>query len=479
MPRKPQISTLAANSVGILNTIRDQQTAAYQEAVPVAAATTESIRMVGTAIMAEQQRQNAFLSALVNRIGLTLVTSRMFENPLAVFKRGTLELGETVEEIFTRIAEPFQFDPELAETTLHKRVIPDVKSMFHQMNFQKFYKVTVSPEQLRQAFLSFDGVFELVDTIVNSLFSAMQVDEYLMTKYIIAVLALNGSIYPAAVSDFTDSTNADDVLSVAKELSNDFRFMDTKYNAAGVENYTPIERQYLFETSKFSAKIDVNALAKAFNLDYAEFVGKTILVNSFAFSDFEQARVTKLLGDDPSFDPTVFNADNTALLQTIGAVLVDQDFFMIFDVLQESRTVENGQGLNYNQLLHVWRIFSASPFANAALLTSSGDATITAVTVTTPAAAYSAYDGLQIVPTATVTGTNFYSKGVTYTATVKSGSGSAVALTPANGGTIGANGVVTITDKSKLPGDTTTLTITATSTQDTTKSGSKAVNLTR
>ena len=203
------------------------------------------------------------------------------------------------------------------------------------------------------------------------------------------------------------------------------------------------------------------------------------MVNSFAFSDFEQARVTKLLGDDPSFDPTVFSADNTALLKTIGAILVDRDFFMIFDVLQESRTVENGQGLNYNQILHVWRIFSASPFANAALLTSSSAPTITAVTVTTPVAAYGAYDGLQIVPTVSVTGTNFYSKGVTWSATVKSGSGSAVALTPATGGVIGANGVVTITDKSKLPGDSTTLTITATSTQDGTKSGSRAVTLTR
>lgn len=478
MPRKPQISTLNANSVGILNTIRDQQTAAYQEAVPVAAATTESIRMVGTAIMAEQQRQNAFLSALVNRIGLTLVTSKMFQNPLAVFKRGTLELGETVEEIFTRIAEPFQFDPELAETTLHKRVIPDVKAMFHQMNFQKFYKVTVSPEQLRQAFLSFEGVYDLVDTIVNSLFSAMQVDEFLMTKYIFAVLALNGSIYPVATGDFNQN-GADEVLRDAKKLSNDFRFLDTAYNPAGVENFSPIERQYLFETSEFSANIDVYALAKAFNLEYAEFLGKTVMVNSFAFSDFEQARVTKLLGDDPSFDPTVFRADNTALLKTIGAILVDRDFFMIFDVLQESRTVENGQGLNYNQILHVWRIFSASPFANAALLTSSSASTITNVTVTTPVTAYGAYDGLQIVPTVSVTGANFYSKGVTWTATVKSGSGSAVALTPANGGTIGANGVVTITDKSKLPGDSTTLTITATSTQDSTKSGSKAVTLTR
>ena len=60
---------------------------------------------------------------------------------------------ETIEEIFVNIAKPFQFDPEVAENTVFKREIPDVRSAFHIMNYQKYYKATIQNDQLRQAFL--------------------------------------------------------------------------------------------------------------------------------------------------------------------------------------------------------------------------------------------------------------------------------------------------------------------------------------
>ena len=116
---------------------------------------TNSIHNIGNFIMQYEARQNAFLNALVNRIGMVLVTSKMWNNPWAMFKRGYMEFGETVEEVFVNIAKPFSFDPQAAETTLYKREIPDVRAAFHQMNFQKYYKVTISNDQLRQAFFFF------------------------------------------------------------------------------------------------------------------------------------------------------------------------------------------------------------------------------------------------------------------------------------------------------------------------------------
>ena len=98
---------------------------------------------------------------------------------------GYTEIGETIEEIFVNIAKPYEYDVAEAETKVFKREIPDVRAAFHTMNFQKYYKVTVSQDQLRQAFLSWQGITDLIAKIVDSLYTAMEKDEYVTMKYMI------------------------------------------------------------------------------------------------------------------------------------------------------------------------------------------------------------------------------------------------------------------------------------------------------
>ena len=81
MATKPKIVTLTNSSVDILNVIRNNATINYKNYVPVATADAESIREIGAIIMDSPQLQNEFLSALVNRIGRVLVTSKMYDNP--------------------------------------------------------------------------------------------------------------------------------------------------------------------------------------------------------------------------------------------------------------------------------------------------------------------------------------------------------------------------------------------------------------
>ena len=143
MAVKPSKVDLNATSVDILNTVRTELGAPYSNMVPYANGTTESIRSVGDAIMSYEATQNAFLSALINRIAKVVITSKNFYNPWSFMKQGLLEMGETVEELFVNLVPINQFDPAIAESELYKRVIPDVRSAFHPMNYQKFYKITV------------------------------------------------------------------------------------------------------------------------------------------------------------------------------------------------------------------------------------------------------------------------------------------------------------------------------------------------
>lgn len=367
---------------------------------------TESLHDIGEFIMSYQPYQNAFLNALVNRIGRVLVTSRMWNNPWAVFKKGYMEFGETIEEIFVNIAKPFSFDPGRAETEVFKREMPDVRAAFHTMNFQKFYKVTISNDQLRQAFLSWQGITDLIAKIVDSLYTGMQYDEFVTLKYMLCREILNGGLYIETVSAVSDA-NMKGIIEVMRASSNKLTYLSPKYNMAHVMNATERDRQYVIIPADVEAKADVNVLASAFNMERADFLGHLIEVDTLA--DHDMMRLNELFGNDSSYTP--FTSDDKTLLASIVSVVVDLDWFMVFDNFQQFTQNYNGQGLYWQYFYHTWKTFSVSPYANAIAFTSSSN-TITGVTVS-PSTANVA-QGTAIALTATVAGTGIYPDSVTW-----------------------------------------------------------------
>lgn len=360
MPTKPKIVTLTNASVDILNAIRNSASTNYRDYVPLATNSAESIREIGATIMDNPSLQNEFLSALVNRIGKVLIVSKTYDNPLAMFKQGMLELGETIEEIFVNIAKAQDFDPDTAASELFKREIPDVRAAFHIMNYQKFYKSTVTQEQLKQAFLSWEGVYDLIAKVVNAMYTGANYDEFITMKYMLAKRIINGQLYPVTIPTVS-SENMKAIVGEIKSVSNDMTFLSNKYNIAGVHNNTEKENQYVIMNSKFDAKVDVEVLASAFNMDKAEFIGKRVLVDSFGSLD------TRRLDELFSNDPTYTHIDDKTLkaLDEIPAVIVDKAYFMIFDNFVNFTEAYNGQGLYWNYFYHVWKTFSVSPFANS------------------------------------------------------------------------------------------------------------------
>ena len=369
MPTIPQKVTLTNSSVDVLNAIRNSASTDYRNYVPIATPNAESIRQIGAVIMDYPNLQNEFINTLVNRIALVLINSLSFDNPLSIFKRGFVDFGETVEEIFVDIAKPQEYSPEVAETELYKREIPDVKSAFHPMNYQKFYKTTVQQKDLKLAFLSENGVTNLVDKIIKSLYTAMNYDEFLAMRYLLARRILDNKFYYIKSAGAVTSENAKTTLTELRAVSNLMRFPSKEYNVAGVLEATDIENQYIIVDSVFDANVDVNALAYAFHLDKADYMARRILVPHFYFTQSEIARLNMLFAtqlDNGSFKP-ILPIENEAL-RGVNALVIDRDYFMIFDELQEMRDTPNSQGLYWNYFLHTWKTLSVSPFKNAVCL---------------------------------------------------------------------------------------------------------------
>lgn len=399
MATKPVVSKLTASTVDILNAIRNDATQMYQNYVPIAQQEPSNCKAIGAAIMQFPALQNEFVTALVNRIAFVKVRNMEFSNPYAKFKKGILEFGETIEDVFVEIAEPFRYDPAVAESKVFARQMPDVRSAFHLINYQEFYKVTIQNNDLRKAFLSYQGVEDLISRIVNSLYVGAEYDEFLVTKYLLMRHILAGHMYPVTPSGATSTTDAKDY----KAISNLLEFPSTEYNMSGVHNVTKKDSQYLFMTAAADAAMDVDVLAAAFNMNKAEFMGHRIVIDTF--SDIDTDRLGKLFKDDDNYTP--FTEDELALLADVKAVLVDIDWFMIYDNLLQFTEQYNGEGLYWNYWYHTWKTFSASPFENA-IVFASGTSAVTEITVSPATASIPApVAGTVIHFSASVTKTGF------------------------------------------------------------------------
>lgn len=407
MPIIPNKTVLNASSVDILNAIRNSATPNYKNTIPEAKNTAESVREIGKIIMQYPVLQNEFLNSLVNRIGLVLLTSKMYDNPWKAFKRGTLEFGETIEEIFVNIAKPFEYDPAVAENKVFQREIPDVRTAFHIMNYQKFYKATIQNDQLRQAFLSWGGITDLIAKIVDAMYTGANYDEFQTMKYMLAKHILNGDLFPVQVPT-AQTSNMKAIVSTIKGMSNKLEFLSKKYNPAGVSVKTDKKDQYIIVNTDFDATMDVEVLASAFNMDKADFIGHRVLVDGFGSLDLE--RLALLFKDDPTYTPFT-DAEMTAL-NAIPAVLVDENWFMIFDMLYNFTEQYNGEGLYWNYWYHVWKTFSVSPFANSVVFVP-GEPSITSVSVSPDTATVS--PGQVVLLSADVVAENFASKSINWT----------------------------------------------------------------
>lgn len=356
MPRRIAVTTLQASTMDILNVIRTNASAEYQNNVP-AVETANDIPRVGEVLFGYPSLANQFLASLMNRIALVRVKSATFNNKFAKFKKGYLEFGELVEEIFVELAKVQRFDPEKASAREFKRTKPDVRNAFHAMNWRVQYPITVSHQELRTAFMSESGVRSLVERIIQQVYTAAEYDEYLLTKYLIIKAVAHGKMTPISIGSGDMTTAAE----VYRGVSDKMEFLKSDYNTAGVYNATPKSRQCILMDTMYKAKFDVEVLARAFNMDKADFMGKLTTVDDF--TSFDNERWAAIRAECDGIEEVT--ADELALMQGVKAILVDEDWFQIYDNLTELTETHVGSGMYWNYWLNVFKTVSSSPFANA------------------------------------------------------------------------------------------------------------------
>ena len=460
MPTIPNGYSLAQNGADVLNAIRNSASQDFRNFTQ-ALTDAESIRNFGAVIMQQPALQNEFLSVLWNRIAFALVTSKIYRNHFAWAKKGLVNYGETVEEIFVNLVKVEDYPGDSfsneAEALLSRR-IPDVRAAFHPLNYKKVYAVTTQKQDLKQAFLSENGVLDLIEKIIQAIFKSAAYDEEQCFKYLLGLHIVNGHLYPVEVNLAGSDEDAESKAAAVqiKALSNKLEFLSDTYNLAGVKTNTPKDDQYLIMNADFEAAQGVRVLAYAFNRNDAEYHGHTAIIDSFG--DIDATRIGEIFANDSTYQ-ALTDAQITAL-KAIPCVLVDKDFFMIFDNELESSEVWNARKLYMNHFYHTWRTYSISPFMNAIVFVP-GAPSITSVTVS-PATA-TVQKGSSIPLSATVVTANFAPQAVEWTITTSG----------VKAGTYIENGVLHIAaDETKA-----SVAVKATSVYDSTKNGTATITV--
>lgn len=335
-----------SSGVKTFNFLRNNSTEAFVNVVP--SATEDNINTISNILFndAYQPQLNEFVNNLINRIALTIVRNKSYNNPLALFKKGSMPLGTDIQDIYENPAEAEQY--ELSNTAMSKLLTitdPDTHVAYYRRNRQDLYTKTITREGLQAAFASWDKFEDYISAITQSLYSGNYIDEFKYTKSLVDGAYSNDKVIVETVTEPTDEATSKAFLKKVRALYSKMSFPSTSYNAyskfsgakGNITTWTDPERVVFIVKADVMAEVDVDALAGAFNLDKANFLGRVIQVDSF---------------------------EN----ENIMGVICDESWLQIYDNVFRFDEFYNARTMTWNEYLHAWGTYAICPFANAVVL---------------------------------------------------------------------------------------------------------------
>ena len=365
-----------------LNAIRGAATNAYQTTVPLA--TIDNIKDVGKAVLtAPQTVQNEFYAGIINLVGMQMIDVMAFTNPLTSLKKGTMEYGMTIEDIYVEMASAHEY----VSGTRTGDSVPDpfqitkasVKAAFYHTQLERQYKVTIHQQDVRRAFLSADPVGTLTSALMQSLRSAEEYDDYRMTVALMArqieaaetdaSTKWNGAInlitdynalFTKTLTPATALYDKDFLTYMVEQIklwSNRLVYPRSDMNVAGVINSLPKERQDMIMLGDVDSKLTSYLTPWAYNKADLS-IGNFLSIDAWYSIGADATAVPVVTPDDIEIKGELGGAG------PVVAVLYDREMPKIYNKVNITDSAHNGAGHYDNIFRTVADIFAASPFRN-------------------------------------------------------------------------------------------------------------------
>jgi uncharacterized protein YjdB len=344
----------------VFNVVRENSSQVFMETVP--SATADNITTISNILFndAYQPQLNEFVTNLINRIGLTIIRNKTFNNPLSILRKGSVPLGTDIQDIYENPAQAEQY--ELSNTAMAKLLTitdPDTHVAYYRRNRKDMYTKTISRENLQGAFVSWESFENYISAITTSLYSGNYIDEFKLTKALVDGAYDNDKVIVEQISAVTDESTAKAFVKKARALFNKMKLPSTSYNSYSkfsgskgqITTWTDEHRFVLIVTADVMANADVDVMARAFNLESTKFLGRVIQIDSFENEE-------------------------------IQAVLCDESWFQIYENIMRFDEFYNARTMTWNEYLHVWQTYAICPFANAVVFATAKPKPATAISVT-------------------------------------------------------------------------------------------------
>lgn len=341
------------NGVRAFNYIRSNSSEAFKDAVPTA--TNSNIADLKNILFndAYQPMLNEFIGNLINRIALTIVRNKSYNNPLSIFKKGNIPLGVDIQDIYTNpaTAEAYEYSNQ-AMAKILTITDPDTKVAYYRRNRKDLYTKTVSREGLQGAFASWQDFEDFIASITTSLYSGNYIDEFKYTKGLIDGAYEDGKVIVEKVSKPVDADTAKAFVKKVRTLFAKMSFPSTSYNSYSlfsssdtpVTTWTDSDRIVLIIRADVLAEVDVETLSQAFNLSYSDLQARIVTVDEFKNDE-------------------------------IQAVICDESWLQIYDNIFRFDESYNARVMAWNYYLHAWGTYAICPFANAICLATKDEPT--------------------------------------------------------------------------------------------------------
>ena len=389
-----------ADSLVLLNAIRDSIGGDYAERIPQA--TRTNITNVGNTILSYTPHMNAMFTQLLNRIAEVVVKKMdSVEDIYAIFKNKDINFGDTIQKIYVDVLDAHAFEGTATLTPASMLAIEKgtIHVEYTSVDRRIFYKTTISIPELKEAFVSVSALDRLVEALVDGMARSYALDRYIMlsntfrkhASYVLQgyygndgastpnPLAVNALVLDSSICQYNKTTGeveftttgAKAFLKQLRKVSRGLKFPhklayyglksgDEDEAPASGENHvdkdsvktikavrTPLKSQVVALETSVMAEIDVDALAVLFNMSKAEIEQRQI--------ELEDEVLSYPISDDQSEE----NSD----LHIMGFI-ADVDAVERGKSFEANESFKNPEHQYINYWFHFWGYMAVSKFAD-------------------------------------------------------------------------------------------------------------------
>lgn len=287
---------------------------------------------------------------MVGKVAKQIVKGVQGDNRLAELHRGTIENGETVEDVVFGLVEGSALVDTVPGTPFSAPEATPVVNYFKTWN-QTQYSTGLTQRKLRKYLTTGASVEDIAGIVAGQLAQSAEAEDYENIKGMLINLRAEMPIAPSANTTsgkiYAPDTNNNDlllsnpnkILLALKNAVADLKFTNDKCNKAGVKRRTLSDDIVILMPYDIFNLIEVDVLAGVFNLSKAEVMEHIII-----------------------YDPAIYEHD-TFLYKDI--VVADRNAFQIWTREYDMTEAFDAQQVRMNYFLTVDRLYGISTLYDA------------------------------------------------------------------------------------------------------------------